>query len=199
MKNIFDVNFLEGEWVRLERFDKNRHLIEIFKLANEDESIFNFLSFGPYKNIEDFSSWIDSQEHQGNRITFAVFSKRLNKYVGNISITFIEENYRNAEIGCVWYEKLAQRTEINRESVFLLLKYLFDEMNYIRVQWRCDIENIPSKNAAEKMGFSYEGTFRNYAIFKGKVRHTSFFSIISSEWVEVKNKFENELLRKYKV
>ena len=73
MKNIFDVNFLEGEWVRLERFDKYRHLLEIFKLANEDESIFNFLSFGPYKNIEDFSNWIDSQEHQGNRITFAVF------------------------------------------------------------------------------------------------------------------------------
>ena len=196
MNNIFDVNLLESDFVALERFEKSKHLEDIFKLADSEKDIFDFLSFGPYKDINDFSSWIDLQNNQGDRITFAVYSKRLKKYVGNISITFIEENYKKAEIGCVWYEKLAQKSEINRESVFLLLKYLFEEMKYLRVQWRCDVENIPSKNAAEKMGFMYEGTFRNFATFKGKTRDTAFFSIIDNEWIKVKNKFENELLKK---
>lgn len=198
MYNKPNIDRLEGNWVTLEKLDKTKHSKDIFEVSLRDEHIFDYLSFGPYNNISEFENWIDLQYSMVDRLPFAVYSKRLKKYVGTLSITFIEEKNAKAEIGCVWYGKEFQKSEINRESVYLLLKYLFEDLSYVRVQWRCNSENLRSKTSAEKMGFIYEGCFRNYGIFKGKVRDTLFFSITDYEWSKVKENFIKNLLKEYK-
>lgn len=194
---MFSIDKLEGNWVILEKLNKN-HTNELYLASNTDSHMFDQMSFGPFLTEKDFSDWTSLQYQMGDRHPFAVYSKRLKKYVGSISITFIEENNAKAEVGCVWYSTEAQRSEINRESVYLVLKYLFEDLKYVRVQWRCNDENLKSRLSAEKMGFVYEGTFRNYSIFKGKVRNTIFLSITDYEWPKVKEKFINNLLKEYK-
>lgn len=194
---MFSTDKLEGNWVILEKLNKN-HANDLFNASNTDSHMFDHISFGPFLSQKEFEDWTDLQYQMGDRHPFAVFSKRLNNYVGSISITFIEENNRKAEVGCVWYSTDAQQTEINRESVYLALKYIFENLGYVRVQWRCNSENLKSRLSAEKMGFVYEGTFRNYSIFKGKVRDTIFLSITDSEWPKVKENFLNNLLKEYK-
>ena len=198
MHNKPNIDRLEGNWVTLEKLDKNKHSRELYLASNSDEHMFDYISFGPFSSVEDFDNWTDLQYSMGDRHPFAVYSKRLNKYIGSVSITFIEEKNGKAEIGCVWYGKEVQKSEVNRESIYLLLKYLFEDLSYVRVQWRCNNENLRSKTSAEKMGFIYEGCFRNYGIFKGKVRDTLFFSITDYEWPKVKKNFIENLLKEYK-
>jgi RimJ/RimL family protein N-acetyltransferase len=88
---------------------------------------------------------------------------------------------------------MAQKTKVNSEVVYLFLRYLFDDLKYRRVEWKCDNDNIPSKRAALRIGFAFEGVFRQHMIVKGKNRDTAWYSIIDKEWTERKKNFERYL------
>jgi len=91
---------------------------------------------------------------------------------------------RRAEIGNIWYTPPFHRTYANTETSFLLMGYLFDDLKYRRVEWKCDNENLKSKEAALKLGFTFEGIFRQHMIIKGKNRDTAWFSVTDKEWKE---------------
>jgi RimJ/RimL family protein N-acetyltransferase len=93
-------------------------------------------------------------------------------------------------LGHIWYSPLAQKTMVNTETTFLLLRYLFDELGYRRVEWKCDNANAESKRAARRMGFRPESVFRKHMIVKGKNRDTAWFALIDDDWPAIRANFE---------
>jgi len=102
-------------------------------------------------------------------------------------------NAERVEVGRVILAPALQKTRAATEAQYLLMKYVFEDLNYRRYEWKCDSLNRPSANAAMRLGFTYEGRFRNHAIYKGRSRDTDWFSIIDSEWPVLKKRFENWL------
>lgn len=100
---------------------------------------------------------------------------------------------RSVEMGRVILAPALQKTRAATEAQYLLMEYVFEDLNYRRYEWKCDSLNRPSANAAMRLGFTYEGRFRNHAIYKGRSRDTDWFSIIDSEWSVLKKRFENWL------
>lgn len=190
---------IDGKFVRLERLNASRHTKDLFRMAtgNENNAIFRFMMFGPFQDEDEFAAWIMEQEKRGDRVVFAVYSKRLGKFVGTYSILNIDTSCGRAELGSIWYGLEAQRSEINTEATFLALRHLFEDLSYRRVEWKCDNENSASKRAALRMGFSFEGLFRKHMLVRGKNRDTAWFSIIDDEWIEKKRRFVEELVREF--
>jgi RimJ/RimL family protein N-acetyltransferase len=97
------------------------------------------------------------------------------------------------ELGNIWYSTIVHHTKINTEVVYLMLKEIFDELNYRRVEWKCDALNARSRAAALRLGFSFEGIFRQHYIIKGRNRDTAWFSMIDKEWPTIKNNIKKWL------
>jgi RimJ/RimL family protein N-acetyltransferase len=191
------MNF-EGNRVRIELLNPKLHNEDLYEMAisskDEDHSIFRYMAFGPFINKNELNLWLEKQSNMGDRNVYSIYSKRLNKYVGMYSLINIDEKNGRVELGSIWYGKEAQRTEINTETTYLMLKYLFEDLKYRRVEWKCDNENNASKNAATRLGFVYEGLFRKHMIVKDKNRDTAWYSIIDDEWDEVKKLYINNIL-----
>jgi RimJ/RimL family protein N-acetyltransferase len=189
-------HIMENEWVRLVPIQQD-HAKDLFENTVEDtEEIFTYMFSGPFYRIEELDAWVRKETDSTERITFSVFSKRLNKYVGVCSITNTDEKHGTSEVGNIWYGKAVQHTEINSSTILLLLEYLFDDLKYRRVVWKCDPLNEKSQKAALALGFSYEGTFRKHFIMKNRNRGTAWFSIIDDEWEMVKSRLKARIARK---
>lgn len=193
-----DLYHMEGDSIILDKLSAERHFHDLFEQyecsIRQNPDIFKFMFFGAISNGGDFLNWLETQEKITDRLTFAVYSKRIKKYVGMFSILNVDENHGRAELGSIWYGVEAQRTEINSETTFTLLKYLFEELGYRRVEWKCDNENIRSKRAAERLGFVFEGVFRKHMIANGKNRDTAWYAIIDDDWSATRKKIEDRCL-----
>ena len=193
-----DKERLDGEWVRIELLNPQLHGDDLFQMANDlndSDTIFEFMSFGPFNDKAEFNIWIEQQAKLSDRLIYSIYSKRLRKYVGMYSIINIDVLNGKAELGSIWYGKCAQRTEINTETSYKMLCYLFEDLKYRRVEWKCDNRNSSSKKAALRLGFEYEGLFRKHMIVKDRNRDTAWFSIIDDEWPMRKENIKNNILR----
>ncbi len=192
----------EGKWVRLDILNPESPYSDLYDIvlssSKEPYDIFQYMPQGPFHTKNEFKEWLEKEARVKDTNAYCVFSKRLNQYVGMCEIINIVEAHGQAELGSIWYGKKAQKTEINSETIFLLLQYLFETLHYRRVEWKCDNQNIPSKNAALRLGFKYEGLFRNHMFIKGKNRDTAWYSIIDTEWPTTKEHFMKNLLREFK-
>lgn len=120
-------------------------------------------------------------------------SHELQAPVGSLALLNIARPNGCAEIGLVWYSPVAQRSKVNTESVFLLLRHLFDDLNYRRVEWKCNDLNEPSKRAALRLGFQFEGLFRQHQVIKDESRDSAWFAMLDNEWPQRKANFERWL------
>lgn len=177
-----------------------RDLIDLFRAASVAENgvdIFKYsLAAGPFHKVDEFKSYFENKLKTANSLNYTVVSKRLNKTVGNMSLLNINVAHGTAEIGSVWLTLKAQKSEINTHSIYLILCYLFDELKYRRIEWKCNNENEQSKRAALRLGFTYEGLFRQHLWDKGRNRDTAWYSIIDPDWPEIKERFQS-MLRGY--
>jgi RimJ/RimL family protein N-acetyltransferase len=177
---------LENDSVRLKPISIE-DLDQLFTAASEDPAnTFYHMFFGPFNSKTELSNWIMRETNNAAKITFSVYSKRLQKITGSCAIVNTDIKYGSSELGGIWYCKQAQRTEINSNAAYLQLCYLFDELKYRRVVWKCDNTNDASKAAAAKLGFKFEGLFRKHSIIKNRNRDTAWHSIIDDEWQDVK-------------
>ena len=193
-------HIIKGKSVEIYPVNIQRHLEHLFRAAciqTNGEDIFKYnLSSGPFLEIDQFRAYLEKKLDNPTNQPFAVYSKRLKEFVGAFSLHEFSMQYGHIEIGSIWYTKKAQRTEINTEVLYLAMCYVFDELHYRRLQWRCNAENKNSRRAAERVGFCFEGIFRNHYWDKGKNRDTAWYSIIEEEWPGVKRNFEENLLRR---
>lgn len=186
---------LQGSYVRLEplREDHIPGLTEI----GAGQDFWNFMLYGDIKSEVDMRNWVlDIMERgkKGGDLPFAVIHLASGRVAGATRYLNIMPNDRGLEIGGTWYGKDFQRTEVNTECKYLLLKHAFEDLKCIRVQLKTDSFNVRSQKAIERIGAVKEGVLRNHMILPdGRIRHSVFYSVIDSEWEDVKKRLEEML------
>ncbi|KAL4793919.1 acyl-CoA N-acyltransferase [Aspergillus venezuelensis] len=170
---------------------------DLFPLVNNDHpdqtAIWDYIPVeGPYDEIEPLRKDLEAKATSTDPLFYAVIdtrhdSKTKGKAIGYISLMSIVPTHMRLEIGHVVFTKALQRTVGATEAIYLLLKHSIEDLGYRRIEWKCDSLNAPSKRAAERLGFTFEGTFRQHFIVKGRNRDTAWLSILREEWWGLKN------------
>lgn len=185
---------LSGSMVRIEPLDPNRHAIGLFEANQMDTSGSNwdYLPYGPFGSFDEYLAWLNTVCDKEDPVFFAILSLADEKPVGIASLMAIDVANGSIEVGHINFSPLLQRTTAATEAMYLMMSWAF-ESGYRRYQWRCNSLNLPSRKAAQRLGLSYEGTFRQVSIVKGRNRDTAWFAAIDQEWPALKTKFEKFL------
>ena len=185
---------IEGKLVDLKPLIASEFAEELFISNAIDKEGINwaYLPYGPFDSQVDYAKWIKSFEEGDDPIFFAVISKKLKKAIGIASFLRINPTKGLIEVGHINYSPLLQKTTEATEAMFLMMKWVFDN-GYRRYEWKCNALNLKSRRAAQRLGFSYEGVFRQMTISKGRNRDTAWFAIIDKEWVEIERCFDQFL------
>jgi RimJ/RimL family protein N-acetyltransferase len=188
---------LTGKIVRLEPLSEV-HIPEL-TLAGRDESIWEYMLYANLTNVESMTVWVREmfkRQQIGTDLPFAVIHRASGRAAGATRYLEIRPSHRSLEIGGTWYAPEFQRTAVNTECKYLMLKYAFDELKCIRVQFKADVRNERSIRAIERMGAVREGVLRNHYILEdGTFRDSVYFSILDREWPAIKTSLEERLKR----
>ena len=182
-----------GEFVTLHPVKPERDVDELFLNSHGGqvkEQIWTYMAYGPFPTRDDMLEWLKGCKASKNMSFFTVISKELNQRVGMMSILNVMPQMKTLELGNIWYSPIVHFTKVNTEVVYLMLKEIFEELNYRRVEWKCDSLNARSRAAALRLGFSFEGIFRQHYIIKNRNRDTAWFAMIDKVWPNIKINLE---------
>ena len=157
------------------------------------ESLWTYLFNGPFSDLTEFAADVEAKSKAADPLYFAVIDNRDGRAVGYQSLMRIDPANRVIEVGGIMYTPLMQGTVGSTEAQYLFAKYVFDELGYRRYEWKCNDRNAPSKRAARRLGFAFEGVFRQHMIVKGRSRDTAWFSMLDHEWPARRAAFEQWL------
>lgn len=175
---------LNGEFCRLEPLDAERHAAGLFEAyAQGDDSDWTWLASTQPQSVEATAHWLLGKVMDDALVPYAVIDLRTGRAVGLVSYMAIERLMGSVEIGHVTWSREMKNTAMGTETVWLLLKNAF-EHGYRRLEWKCDSMNVASRNAAERLGFVWEGRLRQKLVRKGRNRDSDMLSIIDTEWPE---------------
>ena len=179
---------LLGQSVILEPLSVKRHTKDLFNNFSKDSKniIWRYLSYGPFINFSLFKKWLQSSCVNKDPFFYAIYSKRLKQYCGMASYLRITPDHGTIEVGHINYAPILQNTREGTETMYLLMKNAFSILGNRRYEWKCHNLNSDSKRAALRLGFKFEGIFRQSNVFKGRNRDTAWFSIIDKEWKKIK-------------
>jgi RimJ/RimL family protein N-acetyltransferase len=149
------------------------------------ESIWRFMTVGPFADAESMSMWLYGRTAIPDMISYTVRDAMCGGIIGAISLMSIRAEHGVAELGAIWFAPAAQRTKANTEANYLLLQYCFETLCYRRMEWKCDADNARSRAAAERLGYSFEGVFRQHLVVKGWNRDTAWYSLLDHEWPRI--------------
>ena len=185
---------IKGKLVDLKPLIASEFSEELFISNAIDKEGINwaYLPYGPFESQANYAKWIKSFEDGDDPIFFAIISKKLKKAIGIASFLRINPTKGLIEVGHINYSPLLQKTTEATEAMFLMMKWVFDN-GYRRYEWKCNALNLKSRRAAQRLGFSYEGVFRQMTISKGRNRDTAWFAIIDKEWAEIEKCFDQFL------
>jgi RimJ/RimL family protein N-acetyltransferase len=186
---------LAGTRVRLEPIDPEQHAQSLYALSHGPDMawLWDYLPHGPFADLADFTGWLEGCAATADPLAFAVIDLRSEQASGMTSYMNIVPADARIEVGQIWYAPPIQRTPLPTEAMFLMFGRVFDELGYRRLEWKCNDFNEPSKQAARRLGFTYEGTFRQHMIVKGRNRDTAWFSLLDFEWPAVRANMERWL------
>lgn len=183
---------LEGRTVRLEPLNAEKHGDGLFDASSVPgiDGRFAWLFDYPPQTRAAFQPWLDKAEASEDPLFFAVIDKASGKVAGRQTLMRIDPAYGVIEIGNIYWGPLISRKPAATEAQFLFMKYIFHELGYRRYEWKCNNRNEPSKRAAERFGFKFEGIFRQHLVVKGENRDTAWYSIIDKEWPALRRAYE---------
>ena len=181
---------LSGRYCRIEPLNAAQHAADLFAGNALDASGagWTYLTVGPFAHFEEYQHWMQSVCPGNDPLFQAIIDVKSQKAVGVASYMRIDGKVGAVEVGHIKYTPLMQRTPIATEAMFLMMQQVFT-LGYRRYEWKCDSYNAPSRAAAQRLGFSYEGLFRQAAVYKGRNRNTAWFSIIDSEWPALRDAY----------
>ena len=185
---------LSGRYCRLEPLDPARHIHDL-RAANAldaDHSGWTYLSYGPLVTLDDYREWMRLSCAGNDPLFYAIVNLPDQKAVGVASYMRIDPKSGCIEVGGIKYSPPLQRTRAATEAMHLMMQHAF-ELGYRRYEWKCDSFNAPSRAAAQRYGFSYEGVFRQATLYKNRSRDTAWYSIIDSEWPAIDAAFTHWL------
>lgn len=183
---------LEGRYVRLEPLDAAMHGDGLYEASTvaDAPARFRWLFEYPPESRAAFQPWLEKSERSEDPLFFAVIEKSSGKVAGRQTLMRIDPAHGVIEIGNIYWGPLVSRKPAATEALFLFAKLAFDTLGYRRFEWKCNNANAPSKRAAERFGFSFEGVFRQHLVVKAENRDTAWYSIIDSEWPRIKRAYE---------
>jgi RimJ/RimL family protein N-acetyltransferase len=184
----------EGRYVSLVPVDPEAHGHGLFASSHdgseESARMWTYLAYGPWPDEAAMRAWLDLLPASEDPLFLAVIDRATGDPVGIVTFMSVDPAMRHLELGNIWYSPRAQRTRANTESVYLMLREAFDELGNRRVEWKCDALNARSRAAAERLGFTFEGVFRQHMIIKGRNRDTAWYAMLDHEWPAIRANFE---------
>ena len=186
---------LNGKYVILEPLNVSKHSKDLYEnfLKDGENRIWNYLPYGPFKNYENFKKWLKYFCSKKDPFFYAVYVKRYKQYCGMTSYLRITPEHGSIEVGHINYSPVLQNTTEGTEAMYIMKKNAFEVLGNRRYEWKCNNLNISSKKAALRLGFKFEGVFRQMFVFKGRNRDSAWFSIIDKEWKKIKKGYQKFL------
>jgi RimJ/RimL family protein N-acetyltransferase len=184
---------LLGRFARIEKLDRGRHADGLWQVLKGDDRVWAYLAYGPFVDGKAFANWLVERATMLDPYSYVVAEHASGRPLGIATLMEIRPAARVIEIGNILYAPTLQRTPAATEAQYLMARYVFEDLGYRRYEWKCNALNAPSMRAAERFGFTYEGTFRQHTIVKGRNRDTAWFSITDGEWPGVKAAYETWL------
>jgi RimJ/RimL family protein N-acetyltransferase len=181
-----------GRYCRLEPLDPDRHAAALYAANGEDREGRNwtYLPYGPFNTLDASLAWMRSTCLGEDPLMFALIDLAADEARGVAGYLRIQPELGSIEVGHIHYAPRLQKTRAATEAMFLMVRRAFDELGYRRYEWKCDSLNAGSRRAAERLGFRYEGLFRQAATYKDRNRDTAWYSVIDSEWPRLRAAFE---------
>ena len=183
-----------GRYCRLERLDADRDgqsLFDAYALDSENRN-WTYLPQGPFESYAEFHIWLSDMAKLDDPFFFTIINAESQTSVGIASYLRITPPAGSIEVGHIHYSPLLQRKPAATEAMYLMMKQAF-ALGYRRYEWKCDALNAPSRMAAQRLGLSYEGVFRQATVYKQRNRDTAWYAIIDQEWPDLKQAFEQWL------
>jgi RimJ/RimL family protein N-acetyltransferase len=176
--------------MRLEPVDPDRHAGDLFAASEGAPALWDYLAYGPFESERVFTEWLKERAASDDPLFYAVVDRASGRARGMASLMRIKPDHGVIEIGHIWFAPVLQRTRQATEAIYLLARHSFDDLGYRRFEWKCDSLNQPSRRAAERFGFVFEGVFRQHMVIKDRNRDTAWFSILDGEWPVVRAALE---------
>lgn len=183
---------LTGTRVRLEPLDADQHAADLYSAYEGHDQLWTYMPQGPFASVEEYSSWVNGVEHRADPMFFAIVDQETNQAVGVASYLRNDVAARSVEVGWITFSPQLQRTAGATEAMYLMMRNAFDR-GYRRYEWKCNALNDASKDAAERLGMTFEGVFRQATVVKGRNRDTAWFALLDSDWPDVKRALEGWL------
>ena len=183
---------IAGRFCRIEPIDPARHAADLHaaNLQDKEGRNWTYLGYGPFADLAGYRAWMDASCLGDDPLFHAVVDQASGKAVGVASYLRIDPPVGVIEVGHINYAPALQRSSAATEAMYLLMRRVFDELGYRRYEWKCDALNAPSRQAALRLGFQYEGIFRQATLYKGRNRDTAWYAVIDRDWPAVKAGFE---------
>jgi len=181
-----------GQICRIEPLDAARHSADLYAAHSDDEDGRNwtYLPVGPFASFEAYHAWCIDAEASADPLHYTFIDLSVNKPVGTGSLMRMDPSHGVIEVGYLCYAPRMQRSRIATEAMYLMMRYVFDDLGYRRYEWKCDALNAPSRAAAQRLGFTFEGVFRQAKVNKGRNRDTAWYAVLDGEWPALKSRFE---------
>ena len=186
---------MSGRFCRVEPIDPDIHAEPLFDAFQSDTEGRNwtYLPYGPFASFDDFATWLHSDCTRDDPLFYTIVDAVTGAPVGLASYLRIQPDIGTIEVGHIHYSPRLQRTAAATETMYLMMSRVFDELGYRRYEWKCDALNQPSRNAAQRLGFAFEGVFRQATIYKERSRDTAWFSITDEDWPQLKQAYQRWL------
>ncbi len=168
------------------------HAGDLFAAGHDgrDPSLWDYLPNGPFADARRLRAWLEGMAASEDPLFFTIVDKATGRPEGMCSYLRITPEHGVIEIGHIWFSSTLQRTAAATEAIYLLARLVFDDLGYRRLEWKCDALNEPSRRAADRLGFTFEGVFRQHLVIKGRNRDTAWYAMLDREWPGVERAFE---------
>jgi RimJ/RimL family protein N-acetyltransferase len=181
---------LRGRYVTLEPLSAERHTAALWEACKDHDELWTWMADGPYATQAGLREALAQKEAVAGVVFLAIVPEATGFAAGYASTMRIEPAHGVVEVGNVLLAPSLQRTTAATEAMYLMASHVFDFLGYRRFEWKCDAENLPSRRAALRLGFTFEGIFRQHMVVKGRNRDTAWFSMLDSEWPARKQALE---------
>ncbi|MDG0800886.1 GNAT family N-acetyltransferase [Pectobacterium polaris] len=182
---------LHGRFCSLEPLNAELHASDLYDAyaSAKDGRDWTYLPVGPFHEKNAYRRYAEAASNSIDPKHYSVIDTRLGKAVGTLSLMRADAKNGAVEVGWVTFSPLLKQKPASTEAQFLLMQYVFEELGYRRYEWKCDSLNEPSRKAAQRLGFSFEGIFRQASVYKQRSRDTAWFAITDREWPQRKQAF----------
>lgn len=180
---------IDGRYVRLEPLRAEKHAALLYGAFDGHDAVWDYMPYGPFSSAAQYHRWVRDTERQNDPFFLAIFDRDTGRWGGVASFLRINPDAGSIEVGHIAMAPVLQRTRAATEALYLTMQWAFDA-GYRRFEWKCNALNLASRRAAQRLGLSYEGVFRQATVIKGRNRDTAWFAAIDSEWPALDEAFQ---------